>query len=424
MRSLSVVLCVILVLGALSTGEPAEVAEARTIFDIENELKAYKSELTNVQAELANITKNIAELEGKSGQTAELLVQYQAEIEALDAEITLRNGTMESYDLKRAQVISEIAVIREDYEYRMAMYKKLMQFIYENSEVNSFELLFSSDNFSDFLTRRDHYNDIMNAANALLKDIEISIADLEANEIELAETQEKYNDYLVELNRAKLELNKKKKEFETIAAELNLNSGELSEQYKEKNAKLVEIKEKIKKLEEERKKYYSSTAKFIWPVKTSSYRVTSQYGWRGDPFGKPTTEYHKGIDIACSRGTPILAVKDGVVTRASENYGYGECVIIYHGDGISSLYAHMDDSGKNGNLPYKGSNGKPTYHVKVGDAVKAGQVIGYVGTTGRSTGYHLHFGVIDTNTYTSLGGNYVNPNNYLPNGYYTKKDSK
>ena len=423
-RSVAIVLCFVITLGALSFSEPAEVQAAKTIFDIENELKQYKAELANVQAELAAITKNIAELEGKSGQTAELLVQYQAEIEALEAEIILRNGTMESYDLKRAQVISEIAVIREDYEYRMSMYKKLMQFIYENSEVNSFELLFSSDNFSDFLTRRDHYNDIMNAANMLLKDIEISISDLEANEIELAETQEKYNDYLVELNRAKLEMNKKKKEFETIAAELNLNSGELSEQYKEKNARLVEIKEKIKKLEEERKKYYSSTAAFIWPVKTSSYRVTSQYGWRGDPFGKPTTEYHKGIDIACSRGVPVVAVKDGVVTRASWNGGYGECVVIYHGDGISSLYAHLDNSGKNGNLPYKGDNGKPTYHVKVGDAVKAGQVIGYVGTTGRSTGYHLHFGVIDTNTYTNLGGNYVNPNKYLPDGYYTKKESK
>ncbi len=423
-KSLMVLLCMILVFGAASTGKPYEVAEARTIFDIENELKAYKSELSKVQAELAEITKNIAELEGKSGQTAELLVQYQAEIEALDAEITLRRGTMESYDLKRAQVISEIAIIQEDYEYRLSMYKKLMQFIYENSDVNSFELLFSSDNFSDFLTRRDHYNDIMNAANTLMKEIEVSIADLEANEIELAETQEKYNDYLIELNRAKLEMDKKKKEFETIAAELNLNSGELSEKYKEKNARLVEIKEKIKKLEEERKKYYSSTAKFIWPVKTSSYRVTSQYGWRGDPFGLPKTEYHKGIDIACSRGTPIVAVKDGIVTRASWNGGYGECVVIYHGDGTSSLYAHCDNSGKNGNLPYKGNNGKPTYHVKVGDAVKAGQVIAYVGTTGRSTGYHLHFGVIDTNTYTSLGGNYVDPNKYLPDGYYTKKTSK
>ena len=84
---ISLLLCAIIMLGALSTAAPYEVAEARTIFDIENELKAYKSELANVQAELSEITKNIAELEGKSGQTAELLVQYQAEIEALEAEI-------------------------------------------------------------------------------------------------------------------------------------------------------------------------------------------------------------------------------------------------------------------------------------------------------------------------------------------------
>ena len=118
------------------------------------------------------------------------------------------------------------------------------------------------------------------------------------------------------------------------------------------------------------------------------------------------------IDIACSRGTPIVAVKAGVVTRASWYSGYGNCVIIYHGNGISSLYAHCDN----------GTSSRPTYEVKVGDSVKAGQVIAYVGTTGRSTGYHLHFGVVDTNTSTALGGNYANPNKYLPDGYYTKRN--
>lgn len=423
-RSLAFLLGVFMVFAVTATGTSYETAEARTIFDIENELKSYKSELSKLQSEIAQITKNIAELEGKSGQTAELLLQYQAEIEALEIEIDINNGIKESYDLKRAEVISEMEIINEDYEYRISMYRKLMQFIYENNDVNAFELLFSSDSFSDYLTRRDHFNDIMNAANALLKDIEVSISDLEALGAELSETQAKYDEYLTELNRTVLEMERKKVEFETIAAELNIDSETLSQQYKEKNATIVEIKAKIKKLEEERLKYYSSTAAFIWPVKTSSYRVTSQYGWRGDPFGKPTTEYHKGIDIACSRGTPIVAVKDGIVTRASWNSGYGECVVIYHGDGQSSLYAHCDNSGKNGDLPYKGSNGKPTYCVKVGDAVKAGQVIAYVGTTGRSTGYHLHFGVIDTNVYTNLGGNYVDPNKYLPNGYYDKKTYK
>lgn len=402
-----------MVLGIVTVNDNTyEVAEARTLFDIENELKEYKALLSQLQSELSQISANISELEGKSGETAELLIQYQAEISALEAEIMINEAIMDSYDIKRAEVTTEMAIVQEDYEYRVSMYKKLMQFIYENNDVNNFELLFSSEDFADYLTRRDNFNDIMNAADLLLKEIEVSLADLEILDQELVTAQAEYDEYLKDLSKSKISLETKIEEFETIASDLNLDHEELALQYKDKNAAIVQVKAKISELEEERKKIISSNAAFIWPVQTSSYRVTSQYGWRGDPFGGSSTEYHKGIDIACSKGTPIVAVKDGIVTRASWNGGYGECVVIYHGNGISSLYAHCDDTGR---------SGRPTYEVKVGDSVKAGQVIAYVGTTGRSTGDHLHFGVIDTNTYTSLGGNYVNPNKYLPDGYYTKK---
>lgn len=422
-RALLLLLSMMMVFAATAFSVPyEETAEARTIFDIEKELSEYKKELSRLQSELAQISKNIASIENQSGQTAELLTQYWAEIEALEVEITINNAIMESYDAKRAEVITEMAVIEEDYDYRVSMYKKLMQFIYENSSVNSFELLFSAESISDYLTKRDHFNDIMNAANELIKEIEVSISDLEALDAELSETQSKYDTYLTDLNRSKLEREQKITEFETIAKELNLNSEELSAQVTEKNAEIKNIKTKIAALEEERKKMYNDTSVFCWPVQTSSYRVTSQYGWRNDPFGKPTTEFHKGIDIACSRGTPILAVRDGVVTKATDYGGYGECVIVYHGNGISSLYAHIDNSGKNGDLPYKSkANGKPTYCVKEGDSVKKGQVLAYVGTTGRSTGYHLHFGVINTNESHPQGGQYADPNKYLPNGYYEKK---
>ena len=106
---------------------------------------------------------------------------------------------------------------------------------------------------------------------------------------------------------------------------------------------------------------------------------------------------------------PIIAVADGTVTRASWNGGYGECVIVYHGGGISSLYAHCDNT----------SSTRKVYEVKVGDVVKRGQVLAYVGTTGSSTGNHLHFGIIDTNTYSSVSGNYVNPGLYLPKNVYS-----
>lgn len=410
-KALTFLLCTVMLFGATVTNTSNEVTAARTLMDIENDLKQYKNLLSELQTELGDISKKIAELEGKSGETTELLIYYQAEIDILETNIMKEEAEIDAIDITRAALISEIAIIQEDYDYRLSMYKKLMQYIYENGNVNSFELLFSSENFEDFLTKRDHFSDIMTAADQLLKELEISIADLETLDKEHLSVQAKYEEHLKDLNKQKITLEKKIEEFETIASDLNINSEELSQLYKEKNSKIVSVKSKIAELEKERKAILSSNAAFIWPVKTSSYRVTSQYGWRGDPFGKPTTEYHKGIDIACSRGTPIVAVKDGVVTRASWNGGYGNCVIIYHGNGISSLYAHCDNA----------TSSRPIYEVKVGDTVKAGQVLAYVGTTGRSTGYHLHFGVIDTNTYTSLGGNYVNPNKYLPDGYYTKK---
>lgn len=420
-RALMFLLCTVILFSATVTSTSNEVVAARTLMDIENDLKEYKDLLSELQTELTEISKKIAELEGKSGETTELLIYYQAEIDILEANIMKEEAEIDSIDLTRAAVIAEIAIVQEDYDYRMSMYKKLMQYIYENDNVNSFELLFSSENFEDFLTQRDHFNDIMTTADQLLKELEVSIADLETLDKEHLAVQAKYEEHLKELNKQKINLEKKIDEFETIASDLNIDSEELAKQYQERNSKIVTVKNKIAELEKERKAILSSNAAFIWPVKTDSYRVTSQYGWRGDPFGGSSTEYHKGIDIACSRGVPIVAVKDGVVTKAQWHGGYGECVIIYHGNGISSLYAHIDNSGKNGDLPYMGQNGKPTYWVKEGDTVKAGQVIAYVGTTGRSTGNHLHFGVIDTNTYTSLGGNYVNPNKYLPDGYYTKK---
>ncbi|MBO5869460.1 MAG: peptidoglycan DD-metalloendopeptidase family protein [Clostridia bacterium] len=407
-RGLIFLLCFITLFCATAVNVPYDEAEARTLFDVENEISAYKSELTKLQNELSQINSNIAELEGQSGQTTELLKQYQGEIEALELEISINEAIMDSYDLKRAEVISEITIIREDYDYRVSMYKKLMQFIYENSSVNTFELLFSSDNFSDYLTRRDNYNDIMNAANDLIKNIEVSLADLEVLDKELSETQAKYDEYLTDLNRSKLERESKVEEFKTIAAELNLNSDELAVQYGEKNAQINAIKAKIKALEEERMKMFNSNAAFLWPVKTSTFWVTSLFGWRGNPFGGAGTEFHQGFDIACAKGTPIVAVKDGVVTRASYNGGYGECVVIYHGNGVSTLYAHCDNTSQ---------HIRPVYEVKVGDSVKAGQVVAYVGTTGRSTGYHLHFSVLDTNSYSSVAGNYVDPGKYLPKVY-------
>ncbi len=406
-KSIVFVLCMVMLFGASTVSVPHETVTARTIYEVERELEECKSLLRTLQKELANIKAEIDSIQNQTGDQMALIEQYQAEIDALDAEIALNETIEESYALKRAQVLSDIALAKEDYDYRISMYLNLMQFIYENGSTNSFELLFSSENISEFLTRRDNFNDIMNAANRILKEVEGTIADLEALDAELAATQAEYNDYLKDLSNARNERSKKVKEFETLIGSLNLSQEEISSQYADKNAAIREVKDRIAELEKERKELYESGTGFICPLASYS-RITSGYGWRKDPING-SQAFHNGIDFAAPRGTPIRAAKGGIVVRADRYSGYGNCVIIYHGGGVSTLYAHADN----------GNSSRPTFEVSVGDAVKQGDIIAYVGTTGRSTGYHLHFSIIENASSETGLGNYVDPiqKGYYPNGF-------
>lgn len=125
----------------------------------------------------------------------------------------------------------------------------------------------------------------------------------------------------------------------------------------------------------------------LWPV---AGRVTSSFGERTDPFaGDGEGEFHRGIDIAAPKGTPIHATGDGVVARAGWGTGYGREVVLNHGEGITTLYAHMS-----------------AIAVVPGEAVSRGQIIGYVGTSGHSTGAHVHYEV-------RIHGTPVNPHRYM-----------
>lgn len=127
--------------------------------------------------------------------------------------------------------------------------------------------------------------------------------------------------------------------------------------------------------------------KFLWPVPSSS-RITSEYGYRIHPVYK-TRKFHSGIDIAAGYGVNILASADGTVTLATDNGGYGKCIIINHGSGLATLYAHNS-----------------TLLVSKGDKVTRGQIIAKAGSTGVSTGPHLHYEV-------RVNGSTTDPVQYL-----------
>ena len=112
---------------------------------------------------------------------------------------------------------------------------------------------------------------------------------------------------------------------------------------------------------------------FCFPLETAAWRVSDPYGWRKDPFTGEKA-FHRGVDLACEEGTPVLAALDGVVTAARRGAAYGNYVRLTHGDGQETLYAHMQ-----------------YLYVRAGEVVAAGQRLGTAGQTGRATGAHLHF---------------------------------
>lgn len=117
----------------------------------------------------------------------------------------------------------------------------------------------------------------------------------------------------------------------------------------------------------------TKTETLCFPLETTRYRVSDAYGWRQDPFTGEKA-FHKGIDLACAEGTGVLAVQSGAVVQAYRSSSYGTCLRILHTDGSEALYAHLQYA-----------------YVRPGEVVKAGQLLGTAGQSGRATGTHLHF---------------------------------
>ena len=118
----------------------------------------------------------------------------------------------------------------------------------------------------------------------------------------------------------------------------------------------------------------TSVPDFTFPLGTSSWRLSSGYGWRSDPLDPEQEDFHRGVDLACGEGTPVLAAMDGVVFAAGRSTSYGNYIRLTHADGMETLYAHLQ-----------------YLYVRPGQVVQAGEVLGTAGQTGRATGPHLHF---------------------------------
>ncbi len=400
-----ILLCVLFVLSiSVMVIVPSYAASSS---DIKAEINSLTAERSDIEDKIESIDAQLSALGDQMEQTMEKKAILDQKNALAQQELDVISEQIEIIDNYMANRLSDLEAAREREAEQEEAWLSRLRAMEENSELSYVQVLFDATSFSDLLTRIDAVNEITEYDEQLFNsyiEARQTVEELEAEAEEMSRTNE--------ANKAELE--ERRVQLEADIASANELIAELQESVdgynllreaqEEADAELAAL------ISEKQAEYSAAKAKedaaaaaaeaarraasggdatfdgdgttFLWPSYTTT--LTSYFGNRESPGGIGSTN-HKGIDIGASYGTSIWAAASGTVTLASWNGGYGNCVIVSHSNGYSTLYAHMS-----------------SIAVSAGQTVSQGQVLGYVGSTGNSTGPHLHFGVL-------AGGTYVNP---------------
>ena len=419
-------------------------AGAITSSELKDQLDALKQEKNEIVAQIKDLEKK----QNANREDMEAIMDQKAVIEQqialLQDEISNVNTQIATYSLLIADKQDELEEAETHLQYLTEKHKERLRAMEEQGELSYWSVIFKANSFSDLLDRVTMVKEIAAADQRRLEEMSEATAlvaqtqkELEAEKLALEESR-------AELEATQAILDEKNSEADALLSELVAISEDMNalhDQFEAEEDKFLEqIAQKDKeyndKLEEERElsrqasiqasieasiqesvqasieasiqasieaakpstkpsggssggsSSGGSSSSKTWLKPCSYSYVSSPFGYRVHPV---TGEYkmHKGVDLAASKGTPIYATRSGYVTIATYHSTAGNYVTLNHQDGYTSVYMHMTHD-----------------VVSVGEYVKAGQLIGYVGSTGRSTGPHLHFGI-------AYQGSYVNPMNYI-----------
>ena len=352
----------------------------------QSEIDALKKEQQESQAKQEELKDQLAEAEAEQAAAQQKRQLLTEQLNAINAEIDNINAQISYYDGEIAQKEEERkeAEAREAEQYEL--FCQRVRMMEEQGTVSYWSILFNAEDFSDLLDRIADVDAVMAYDNEVMAQLIATREELERLQADLESARAEEQAAKEQQEAKKAEQQAKVAEAQALVEQINADVAEVNRQLDEESAAASEIQAEIakkqKQLEEERKQnniVISSETGYLWPL-PGYYRLSSQFGYRIHPI-TGVAHSHTGIDIPASGGTPILAAKSGQVVTSAYHYSYGNYVVIDHGNGNSTLYAHMSSRA-----------------VSEGQMVTQGQVIGYVGTTGSSTGNHLHFEVRDNYT--------------------------
>lgn len=359
---------------------------------IQQEKEAVQQGISDAKALLKQLKAQKEDLFLYAAQVDALLLELEEKIETLNGQITIKEQEIED---TKAELAEAQELERQQYE---AM-KVRIRFMYEEGDSYYLEMLFSSTGFADMLNKADYIEAITEYDRRKLEEYIMNEQLIAACQAELEAQQEALQAQKEGLQseqatqeaireQAQRDIAAKQASIDEENATLEQWNAELEAQTATMQALEAQIAAERKRLEEMNKPVQTyDGGTFIWPC-PSSKRVTSPFGWRKHPVYH-YDRFHNGVDIGAKSGSDILAAYNGTVVAAAWNASMGNYIMINHGDGLYTIYMHCSK-----------------FYISQGQYVTRGQVIAAVGSTGVSTGPHLHFGV-------RLNGEYKDPLTYV-----------
>ncbi len=374
-------------------------------FATKSSLTDAKKKKTAIEQEMKRAKETLAKLEALKGDAVAYVKQMDATLEALGEELSQLSADIEAKEERITITTTELQTAEEMEAEQYEAMKLRIKYMYEKGDSSYVDLLLQARSLSELLNKAEYIGKIseydrekLDEYIATKQQIAETKVVLETEHAELLELQEQ-----TEAKHASVEELMVAKQAEIKAVESQIDAAEEDVSEYQKDLKKQEnsikaIEAEIKRQEDEAKKKAAASGttyktqsigdiKFIWPIPASG-RITSKFGARTSPT-KGASSNHQGIDVGAPTGTNILAAAGGTVVVSTYSYSAGNYVMLNHGGGVYTVYMHASK-----------------LLCKVGDTVKQGQVIAKVGSTGYSTGPHLHFGI-------RVNGTYVNPSKYV-----------
>jgi len=384
-------------------GVAVSPAGALTTLGAQAQLRQNAAQIAAAQAKIAaakqqesSLTAAVGELDAKLGVIGDQLAPLQAKVAAAKAKLDVSQARLDQLSAELATKRQALDKAQAELARQQQLFEAHVVEIYKAGDVSYLDMLLGANGYDDFISRLRLASAMVANDNQIVTDLDAARATVQAQEdVVAADTAA----------ALKIEQGLKAQHDQLAAAEGELAAKQASyaAARQQKTATLAQVQTSRKAWEQQEAQLQADSARLqaflsgspsnddglatgsmMWPVNGP---ITSPFGWRTSPFGG--SEFHAGIDIGVPYGTPIHAADGGRVVWAQWMGGYGNAVVIDHGGGLSTLYGHQS-----------------SLNVSVGQGVTRGQVIGYVGSTGMSTGPHLHFEV-------RLNGKPVDPLGYL-----------